>query len=136
MLTKGASSVLLQVTAVAGQTVTFAPGDPLNLNQFDTELDMLGTMNQLKAQGPADPDAPVLVAGVIQTGPSLATRVRMITYYVDTALDPTSPRLMRAIGGNAPTRWASARGVPAHLRHRGRRDQSDRRAHGRGRSRR
>ena len=37
MVTKGSTSVLMQVTAVAGQVVTFGTGaaDPLGLNQFD-----------------------------------------------------------------------------------------------------
>ena len=38
LIAKGAGSVLVHVTAVAVQTVTFAPGDPLNLNQFDVAL--------------------------------------------------------------------------------------------------
>lgn len=101
LLTKGSTSVLVAVTAVSGQRVTFAPGDPLNLNQFDTGLDMLGTTNQLKQEAPADEDEPEEEDGVEQPGQTTATRVRMITYYVDTT-DPTEPRLMRAIGGNAP----------------------------------
>lgn len=100
MITKGAASVLVHVTAVAGQTVTFSAGDPLGLNQFDTTLAMLGTTNQLKAQGPADDDVPLVVGGVIQRGQSVATRVRMVSYFVDTTADPTSPRLMRQLGGN------------------------------------
>lgn len=101
LISKGAMSVMVAVTAVAGQTVTFATGDPLRLNQFDTTLVMQGTTNQLKAQAPTDPNAPVLVGAVVQPGPSVATRIRMITYSVNTTLDPTSPRLMRALGGNA-----------------------------------
>ena len=57
-----------------------------------------GTTNQLKAQG-LDLDAAAVVAGVEQPGASVATRVRMITYFVNTTLDPTSPRLMRQLGG-------------------------------------
>lgn len=97
-LKKGSASTLVYVTAVAGQTVTFAPGDPLGLNQFDTTLTMLGTVNRLRALAPADEPAPVVDAGLIQAGPSLASRVRMITYFVDTTTDPQSPRLMRQIG--------------------------------------
>jgi prepilin-type N-terminal cleavage/methylation domain-containing protein len=100
LLIKGATSVMVSVTAVAGQTLTFTAGDPLNLNQFDVGLNMLGTTNQLKAEAPQDLDAPAVVAGVEQQGRAAVTRVRMITYFVNTALDPTSPRLMRAIGGN------------------------------------
>lgn len=102
MITKGVSSVLMQVTAVAGQTVTFDAGasDPLGLNQLDTSLTTDGTINQLRAQAPVDPAAPVVEEGVQQAGPSQATRIRMITYFVDIATDPRQvPRLVRAIGG-------------------------------------
>lgn len=95
---KGNASTLVYVTAVAGQTVTFAPGDPLGLNQFDTGLTMLGTTNRLRATAPADAPAPVVNAGVVQSGPTAASRVRMITYFVDTTTNPDSPRLMRQIG--------------------------------------
>ena len=63
---------------------------------------MLGTTNQLRAEAPVDPAAPVVTAGVIQRGPSTASRVRMITYFIDTATDPTSPRLLRQINAGAP----------------------------------
>ncbi len=101
-VTKGAMSVLVAVTAVAGQTITFNPGDTLGLNQFDTGLTMLGTMNQLRASAPVDTAAPVVVAGLIQPGRSTVSRIRMITYYVNTTADPTSPRLLRRINANAP----------------------------------
>ena len=104
MLTKGAMSVLAQVTDVNGQVVTFGGGvdDPLGLNQLDPALNILGTINQLKADAPVDPDVPVVVGGVQQLGPSQATRIRMITYYVDTTIDPLVPRLMRIAGGGQP----------------------------------
>ncbi len=88
------------VTAIAGQTVTFAPGDPLGLNQFDTGLVMQGTTNQIRVG--ADPAVPVVVAGVTQQGPWTAYRVRMITYFVDTLANPASPRLVRQMNGNPP----------------------------------
>jgi len=90
------------VTAVAGRTITFNPGDPLRFNQFDTGLAMLGTTNQLKAAAPADPNVEVVNAGVIQQGQSRVSRLRMITYFVNTTADPNSPRLMRQIGSGAP----------------------------------
>src|SRR5262245_61060353 len=104
MVTKGPMSVLMQVTAVNGQVVTFGSGtdDPLGLNQLDPTLTILGTINQLKDMATADPDAPIVVGGVQQRGPSQATRVRMITYYVDTQIDPQVPRLVRIVGGDQP----------------------------------
>jgi len=104
MLTKGNMSVLVQVTSVVGQDLTFGGGsdDPLGLNQLDPGLDMLGTINQLKASAPADPDAPVVVGGVQQRAPTQATRIRMVTYFVDTDADPAVPRLVRVVGGAQP----------------------------------
>jgi prepilin-type N-terminal cleavage/methylation domain-containing protein len=102
-VTKGSASVLVVVSAVAGDTITFDPGDTLGINQFDTGLAMLGTMNQLRAQAPVDGAAPVVNAGVIQPSQGTAvSRLRMISYWVNTTLDPTSPRLMRQINAAAP----------------------------------
>jgi prepilin-type N-terminal cleavage/methylation domain-containing protein len=112
---KGAMSVLVQVTSVDGQTVEFGSGadDPLGLNQFDANVDnenLLGTLNLLKAEAPADPDDPeVDEDGAQLAGPSLATRIRMITYFVD--IDAPVPRLMRQAGGAPPN--AVAIGVQA-----------------------
>ena len=104
-ITKGNASVIVAVTAVAGRTITFNPGDPLRFNQFDTGLAMLGTTNQLKAQAPVDPTVEAVNgAGVIQVpvAQSRVSRLRMITYFVNTTADPNSPRLMRQIGAGAP----------------------------------
>lgn len=98
MITKGVSSVVMHVTGVAGQAVTFAEGDPLGLNQFDVSLTTDGTINQLRAQAPVDPTT----AGA-DPGPSQATRIRMITYFVDITTDPQVPRLVRAVGGAQPS---------------------------------
>jgi type II secretory pathway pseudopilin PulG len=105
MVTKGSTSVLMQVTAVAGQLVTFGTGaaDPLGLNQFDVPTGMLGTINRLKAEGTVDNDAPVLVGGNPTPSPGTgAARVRMVTYFINTAIDPANPRLMRVVNGGVP----------------------------------
>jgi prepilin-type N-terminal cleavage/methylation domain-containing protein len=95
MLTKGTFSALMYVTSTSGQTVTFGTGDPLNLNQFDPSLDMLGTLDQLRAAAP--PDTPAACpAGV----PTRATRVRMISYYIDATTDPDNPRLVRRMNAD------------------------------------
>ena len=88
---QGTASVLVAVTAVAGQTITFAPGDPMGINQYDPARGMLGTMNWLLPPPPPEPQ--VLPA-------TSAFKVRMITYFVDTATNPASPRLVRQIGAN------------------------------------
>lgn len=111
MLRKGSTSILLQATQVSGQTVTFGAGtgNDLNLNQFDVldddedTVEMAGTANKLVAQAPVDEAAPTDDEdGPVITGTN-ATRVRMITYYVDPFTDPTSPRLMRIIDSRPPT---------------------------------
>jgi type II secretory pathway pseudopilin PulG len=116
MLRKGSSSLLQQVTSVAGQVVTFATGvgNTLNLNQFqvldaddDTE-EMGGTANQLVAQAPADEPLPRLQGGLPVITGSNATRVRMITYYIDPFTDSLSPRLMRIVDHRPATTVAFA----------------------------
>lgn len=97
-LRRNTATATVYVTAVAGQTLTFAPGDPLRLNQFDTGLAMLGTTNQMRVA--ADPAAPVVVGGNIQQGPWTAYRIRMISYYVDTTTNPASPRLVRRMNAD------------------------------------
>jgi prepilin-type N-terminal cleavage/methylation domain-containing protein len=105
MLSKGSYTTLMTVSGVVDQTVTFAVNDTLRLNQFDAGLNMQGTINQLRASAPVDPTVPQVDpnngARTIP-GPTLATRIRMITYYVDTVLNPNSPRLMRIVGGGTP----------------------------------
>ncbi len=116
MLRKGSSSVLMQITSVtiaAGeQRIFFAAGadDPLGLNQ--TAAGVAGTIVTHIAGGTPDPAAqqphpgPDGIAGnaddppnVILPGPTDASRVRMVTYFVDTT-NAARPRLMRAMGGN------------------------------------
>ena len=120
MLTKGTRSTLLQVSSIDdGNVLNFDPGDSLNLNQFDNAdpLVMGGTINALRAASPIDPlvtaqdvgpdniagtadDAP---AGQWGTGQTAASRVWMITYYVDSLTNPTNPRLVRIINNQPPT---------------------------------
>ncbi|NWG14766.1 MAG: hypothetical protein HXY20_14670 [Acidobacteria bacterium] len=68
------------VTRVSGQVVFFDSGDPMNLNQ------------------PAAPQGSIMQ---LQSGgtfpPTTATRVWLITYYLDTITDPVMPRLIRRI---------------------------------------
>lgn len=91
---KGSVSSLRFVTGLAGQTVEFDEGDPLNLNQGSA---FSGTMIQYLAQAPAD----VLSGGVL---PSRVTRVRMISYYLETPGDPLRDlRVIRRVNNNPPT---------------------------------
>ena len=52
---RGAVAVIAAVTDVAGQTVTFAPGDPLGLNQFDAALNNSMTQVLAAPHGAAAP---------------------------------------------------------------------------------
>ena len=89
MFIKGSASALVYVTAVDGnQTFTFDVGDPMNLNQFDAALN--GTLDDLANAAPTAANS------------ARATRIRMISYYIDNTLDPDVPRLTRHINWGDP----------------------------------
>jgi hypothetical protein len=108
MLTKGALSALVEVTAVNGQTITFAAGDPLNLNQA---AGINGSVGDYRRTPPGFV-APATTEGIDATTgvlPSVATRIRMITYYIDAVTDPARPRLVRRMNNRVcPTPCAAA----------------------------
>src|SRR5262249_33708754 len=79
--------------AVAGDTITFAGGDTLGMNQTAAAQ---GTLNWLRNQTTAD----ATVVSATRSASSVS-RIRMLTYYVDVT-DPTSPRLMRQINAGTP----------------------------------
>jgi Tfp pilus assembly protein PilW len=83
-LSNALGNTLQYVTRVSGQTIYFDSGDPLNLNQ---------------------PTAPQGSAALLQSGgvfpPTTATRVYLVTYYLDYTTDPTAPRLVRRVNNNA-----------------------------------
>lgn len=98
MLTRDSFSALVQVTAVAGQIVTFAAADSMNLNQQGAGD---GTAKELA--GPL-PSQDVYTVPVPMPNPqplpiisTEATRIRMISYYIDATTDPQRPRLVRRI---------------------------------------
>jgi hypothetical protein len=82
----GLGNTLQYVTRVDGQTVYFAAGDPLNLNQ--------PTVNQGSVKPLKDP-----LTGIYP--PTTATRVLLVTYYIDATTDSNTPRLIRRIN-NSP----------------------------------
>jgi prepilin-type N-terminal cleavage/methylation domain-containing protein len=97
MFTKGSGSAVVYVTAVSGgQTFTFATGDPMNLNQFAAALN--GTLDDLATTAPTTANA------------ATVSRLRMITYYLDNTLDPTTPRLIRHMNWGDPTAAVNRRG--------------------------
>jgi prepilin-type N-terminal cleavage/methylation domain-containing protein len=94
MLVKGSNSALVQVSTVAGQQINFAANDSLRLNQT---IAADGTALELRNTAPQD------VIPNPQTNPpqylisSNATRIRMISYYLDVTTDAAHPRLIRRI---------------------------------------
>ena len=102
MLTKGSASALVQVSSVVGQVINFAAGDSLNLNQNQADA-ADGTAQELRGAAPRDdltrpptvdaPCAPLPARCDFVT--SLASKVRMISYYIDNVTDPRRPRLVR-----------------------------------------
>jgi prepilin-type N-terminal cleavage/methylation domain-containing protein len=99
MFTKGTLSAMVYVTAVDGnQTVTFAAGDPMNLNQFHASPDDAGTVDDLAGTAPTTAQS------------ASVSRIRMITYYLDNTIDPTTPRLIRHLGWGDPAAAVNQRG--------------------------
>jgi prepilin-type N-terminal cleavage/methylation domain-containing protein len=98
MLVKGSSSAFAQVTNVSGQQVFFASGDSLNLNQTAAAD---GTVAELRAAPPA------------YTGPvtTIASRVRMVSYYLDVQTEPGRPRLVRRLNNGHPTEFDNSLGT-------------------------
>lgn len=80
-------NALEEVTSIAGQTLNFAKNDSFNLNQ---RTDPSGTLQQLQSP-PGSGNFP----------PTTATRVVMVTYYLDNS-NPTDPELMREVNFSAP----------------------------------
>jgi hypothetical protein len=121
MFKRDSYSALVQVTGVAGQVITFNNGDSLNLNQSaapegsvrdyrdtdDTSGVALETQqNTVAANGP--------IKDFLFT---TATRIRMITYYIDATpdpdrpTDPIRPRLVRRMNNGHPTTFNNALGT-------------------------
>lgn len=86
LFTNGLGSAMQMVSSVNGQVVTFATGDSLGLNQRTAPN---GTILRLQS------------AGVYP--PTTATRINMVSYYIDNTTDVTLPRLIRQVG-NGPRR--------------------------------
>jgi prepilin-type N-terminal cleavage/methylation domain-containing protein len=101
-LDKGGVNTLLQVRTVNTTTrvLGFAVGDSLNLNQTAAGI-TAGNLNAVAAA------APTGAAGAAAT---LATRVRMISYYLDTTI-ANHPRLVRRINNGHPTSFDNTLGT-------------------------
>jgi prepilin-type N-terminal cleavage/methylation domain-containing protein len=75
------------VTSVAGQTISFAGGDPAGLNQTGQTH---GTVYAIQNFGGANGTTPL---GTFP--PTSITRIWMVTYYLDTTTNPSKPMLVR-----------------------------------------
>ena len=106
MLEKGATTTLVEITAIntASRRVTFANSDSLKLNQTGAAG---GNVSALRATMP--PDAPP-VPPATPIIPTSATRIRMISYYLDNT-DPTRPRLVRRINNGDPITFDNTLGT-------------------------
>jgi prepilin-type N-terminal cleavage/methylation domain-containing protein len=71
-------TALEYVTGIAGQTITFAAGDPAGLNQTGLPN---GTVTNL----------------AVAVTPTTISRVWMVTYYLDVVTNPAKPQLIRQV---------------------------------------
>jgi prepilin-type N-terminal cleavage/methylation domain-containing protein len=95
MLSKGSASVLLQVTEVNGQEVSFLNGDSMRMNQSAAYN---GTLHSMKLYAPPDNDD----AGPGGRLHTEATRIRMTSYYIDAVTNVRRPRLVRRMNNGDP----------------------------------
>jgi len=104
MLEKGSYTVLLQVTDVNPTTgrVYFADGDSLALNKHTANTGSVAGTNGLNNWAPSPDVVPETTPVVRTTLHTTATRVRMITYYID-ATDPVHPKLVRRLNNGHQT---------------------------------
>jgi prepilin-type N-terminal cleavage/methylation domain-containing protein len=91
MFANANGTALQYVTNVAGQTITFAAGDPAGLNQTGAATGTVASINAANV-------------------PTVITRVWMVTYYISTAT-PAHPQLIRQV--NYPGFPAGAEANPA-----------------------
>ena len=87
MFSNAKGNAIQEVTSVSGQTLNFAPGDGLNLNG---RTDPQGTMTQLE-----NTDVSGNPNGTFP--PTTATRIWMITYYLDNVTAAPNTRLIRRV---------------------------------------
>lgn len=78
----------LATADATGSTIVFDLADPMNINQRGTAT--AGTIRQL------DPTP----GSLADSYPASMTRIRMVTYYIDSTTDTTLPRLIRRVNMN------------------------------------
>jgi len=88
MFTNTLGNTIMTVTGVAGQVLTFGSGDAFGLNG---RTETSGTIQQLETGGAS------CGGGAACFPPTLATRIWMITYYLDNVTSPPFVRLIRQV---------------------------------------
>jgi len=87
MFSNAKGNAIQTVTSVSGQTVKFAAGDAFNLNG---RSDKQGTIKQLQnTDSSGNPNGTY--------PPTTATRIWMVSYYLDNITDPAHVRLVRRV---------------------------------------
>jgi prepilin-type N-terminal cleavage/methylation domain-containing protein len=89
MFQNASGNAIQTVTSVTGQVLTFAAADSFALNGA---IQPNGTVKNIQ-NGIASPGGPY--------PPTTATRIMMITYYLDTVANPLRPQLMRQVNFRA-----------------------------------
>jgi len=129
MLMKTSSTALVQITKLdnpKSQTVYFEAADSLNLNQagsgnpcnnaVDPPTGTCGTLTAHIMTAPGNPASASLGEQKVGTPtpafvPSTATRIRLVSYYLDTVTDPLRPRLVRRVNNGDPKTYNNALGT-------------------------
>jgi len=93
MFSNNQGQAVLAVTTVNNQTLTFGPNDAFNLNG---RAEAGGTINYLQTSQTCG-------GGNACFPNTLATRVWMVSYYLDNIASPPFVRLIRQVGFNPPT---------------------------------
>jgi type II secretory pathway pseudopilin PulG len=92
MFSNTLGQAVLAVTSINGQSLTFGPGDPFNLNG---RTEAGGTINQLQANGCGGKNSCF--------ANTTATRIWMVSYYLDNVTSPPYVRLIRQVGMGSAT---------------------------------
>jgi prepilin-type N-terminal cleavage/methylation domain-containing protein len=110
MLMKSTSTTLVQVTRTNGvQTVYFDANDSLNLNQTSAATGTLAAhVNTQPSCSSATCTSETATGGFV---PTTATRIRLISYYLDNVTDATRPRLVRRVNNGDPTTYNNTLGT-------------------------
>lgn len=87
LFSNGLGNAVGMVTSLpGGQEIVLAPGDPLNVNQPAAAQGTILDLQQTPGVYP----------------PTTATRILLVSYYVDSTTDPELPRLIRQVNAGQP----------------------------------